>query len=58
MRRQPMTSDYGLSPFRHQAIIWTNAGQAFSAPGHYLNQCWTIVNYTFETNFSEILIEI
>ena len=25
---------------------------------HYLNQCWYIVNWTFETNFSEILIEI
>ena len=37
-------SDNGLSPGRHQAIIWTNAGT--SSIG------------TLGTNFSEILIEI
>ena len=31
---------------------------AGSAPSHYLNQCWNIVNWTLGTNFSEILIEI
>ena len=36
-------SDNGLLPGRHQAIIWTNAG---------------ILLRPFETNFSEILIEI
>ena len=37
-------SDNGLSPGRHQAIIWTNAGILFIEP--------------FGTNFSEILIKI
>ena len=37
-------SDYGLSPDRHQAIIWTNAGILLIGPSG--------------TNFSEILIEI
>ena len=31
---------------------------AWSAPSHYLNQCWNTVNWTLGTNFSEILIEI
>ena len=38
-----INSDNGLSPGRHQAITWANAG---------------IVNWTQTTNFSEILIEI
>ena len=37
-------SDNGLSPGRHQAIIWTNAGILSIGP--------------LETNFSEILIKI
>ena len=37
-------SDNGLSPERHQAIIWTNAGMLLIGP--------------LGTNFSEILIEI
>ena len=37
-------SDNGLSPGRHQAIIWTNAGRLLIEP--------------LGTNFSEILIEI
>ena len=37
-------SDNGLSPDRHQAIIWTNAGILLIGP--------------LATNFSEILIEI
>ena len=37
-------SDDGLSPGRHQAIIWTNAGILLFGP--------------LETNFSEIFIEI
>ena len=37
-------SDNGLSPGRHQAIIWGNAGILLIGP--------------LETNFSEILIEI
>ena len=37
-------SDNGLSPGRHQAIIWSNAGILF--------------NWTLGTNFSEILSEI
>ena len=37
-------SDNGLSPGRHQAIIWTNAGMLLIEP--------------LETNFSEILIDI
>ena len=37
-------SDYGLSPGRRQAIIWTNAG--------------ILLIGTLETNFSEILLEI
>ena len=37
-------SDNGLSPERHQAIIWTNAGILLIGP--------------LGTNFSEILIEI
>ena len=37
-------SDNGLSPGRHQAIIWTNAGILLIEP--------------WETNFSKILIEI
>ena len=39
-----ISSDNGLSPGWHQAIIWTNAGILFLEP--------------VETNFSEILIEI
>ena len=31
---------------------------AWSAPSHYLNQCWDIVNWKLGTNFSELLIEI
>ena len=31
---------------------------AWSAPSHYLNQWWNIVNWTLETNFSETAIEI
>ena len=45
--RQSITiigSDYGLSPGRRQAIIWTNAGIMLIGP--------------LGTNFSEILIEI
>ena len=38
-----ISSDNGLSPGRHQAIIWTNAGILLIGP--------------FRTNFSEILIE-
>ena len=34
-------SDNGLSPYRRQAII-----VSLSAPSHYLNQCWYIVNWT------------
>ena len=37
-------SDYGLSPDRHQAIIWTNAGILLIGP--------------LGTNFSEILTGI
>ena len=37
-------SDNGLSPGRHQAIIWTNAGILLIGP--------------LGTNFSELLIEI
>ena len=37
-------SDYGLSPGRRQAIIWTNAGLLLIGP--------------WETNFKEILIDI
>ena len=37
-------SDNGLSPSRHQAIIWTNVGKLLIGP--------------LGTNFSEILIEI
>ena len=37
-------SDNGLSPGRHQAIIWTSAG--------------ILLIWPFRTNFSEILIEI
>ena len=37
-------SDFGLSPGRRQAIIWTNAGILFVGPK--------------ATNFSEILIKI
>ena len=37
-------SDNGLSPGRHQAIIWTNA--------------WILLIGSLTTNFSEILIEI
>ena len=37
-------SDNGLSPGRHQAIIWTNAG--------------ILLIWTLGTNFSEVLIEI
>ena len=37
-------SDYGLSPSRRQAIIWTNAGMLLIGP--------------LGTNFTEILIEI
>ena len=39
-----IASDNGLSPDRHQAIIWTNAGLLLIGP--------------FGTNFSEILTEI
>ena len=39
-----ITSDSGLSPGRHQAIIWTNAGILLTGP--------------LGTNFSEILIVI
>ena len=28
-----------------------------SAPSHYLNQCWVIINRTFTINFSEILVK-
>ena len=31
---------------------------AYSAPSHYLNQCWHIVYLTTRNNFSEIRIEI
>ena len=31
---------------------------AYSAPSHYLNQCWVIVRWTLGTNFNEILIKI
>ena len=38
--------------FRQWLVAW-------SAPSHYLNQCWNIVNWTLRnTNFSEILIAI
>ena len=37
-------SDYGLSPGRRQAIIWTNAGVLLITP--------------LGTNFNEMLIEI
>ena len=39
-----IVSDNGLSPYRRQAIIWTNAGILLTGP--------------LGTNFSEILIEI
>ena len=39
-----IASDNGLSPGRHQAIIWTNAGILLSRP--------------LETNFSDMLIRI
>ena len=39
-----IASDIGLSPGRHQAIIWTSAGRLLIVP--------------LGTNFSEILIEI
>ena len=39
-----MGSDNGLSPGRHQAIMWTNAGILLIGP--------------LETNFSEIFTEI
>ena len=39
-----IASDYGLSPVRHQAIIWTNAG--------------ILLIQTLGTNISEILSEI
>ena len=39
-----ISSDNGLSPGRHQAIIWTNVGILFTAP--------------LGANFSEILIDI
>ena len=39
-----ISSDYGLSPGRRQAIIWTNAGILSIGP--------------LGTNFSEILIEM
>ena len=38
-----IVSDNGLSPERHQAIIWTNAGILLIGP--------------YATNFSKILIE-
>ena len=31
---------------------------AWTAPSHYQNQCWNIVNWTLRNNFSEILIGI
>ena len=31
---------------------------ACSAPSHYLNKCWGIFNWTLQTNFSKIWIEI
>ena len=39
-------SENGLSPGRRQAIIWTKWLVAWSAPSHYLNQCWNIFNWT------------
>ena len=44
MKRYSIGSDNGLSPGRHQAIIWTNAG--------------ILLIWTLETKFREILIEI
>ena len=35
-----------------------NGLSAWTAPSHYLNQCWNIVNWPLGTNFSEILIGI
>ena len=43
VKRVDSGSDNGLSPIRHQAIIWTNAGMLLIGP--------------LGTNFSEILIE-
>ena len=37
-------SEYGLSPGRHQAIIWTNA--------------WILLIWISGTNFSELVSEI
>ena len=44
MNRVGISSDNGLSPIRHQAIMYTF--------------CWVIVNWSVGTNFSEILIKI
>ena len=37
--------------FRQWLVAWT-------APSHYLNQCWNIVNWTPGTNINEILLKI
>ena len=37
--------------FKQWLVAWT-------APSHYLNQCWNIVNWTWGTNVHEILINI
>ena len=34
-----------LSPVRHQAITWTNAGLLLTDYLDQLNQCWLIVNW-------------
>ena len=39
---------------QHWLRLWL---VAYSAPSHYLNQCWDIVNWTLGTNFSEISIK-
>ena len=44
VNRVSIGSDNGLSPFRRQATIWTNAGLSLFGP--------------LGTNFSEILIKI
>ena len=43
-----IVSDNGLSPGRHQAIIWTNAvrERPLNLITHSLNQCWNIVDWT------------
>ena len=51
---------YGLcvrSPLR-ALFIRCLAMMTQTGPSHYLNQCWNIDNWTFWTNFREILVKI